>query len=42
MEELEEKLYQYTRIIGGEVVNFVTTNIDLAFARTHDKVRVDG
>ena len=40
MEELEEKLYQYTRIIGGEVVNFVTTNIDLAFARTHGKVSV--
>lgn len=42
MEELEEKLYQYTRIIGGEVVNFVTTNVDLAFARTHDKVSTHG
>ena len=40
MQEQEEKeiLYQYVRIVGGNVVNFVTTNVDLAFARTHQNV----
>jgi hypothetical protein len=38
MKEEKEIIYQYVRIIDGNVVNFVTPNVELAFARTHKDV----